>query len=69
MALSEQKKAQAKEEAINFLEACIYVLCLTLAVDPESIDSSFIIPVPENNENYPLFSSLKNQLVALERIQ
>jgi hypothetical protein len=69
MALSEAIVNQAKEEARDFLEYSIYVLCTFLEVDIETTTSAIEIPVAEDDPNYYNYVSLKRQLSALEAIQ
>lgn len=69
MALSEAIVNQAKEEARDFLEYSIYVLCTFLEVDIETATSAIEIPVAESHPDYYNYVSLKRQLSALEAIQ
>jgi hypothetical protein len=38
MALSDEQKQQARQEAKQYLEYSIYVLALSLGVNPETLD-------------------------------
>lgn len=68
MALSAENIAFAKEEAQDFLEYSIYVLCTFLEVDIATASSAMEIPVAESDPNYYNYVSLKRQLSALEAL-
>jgi hypothetical protein len=68
MALSEAIVNQAKEEARDFLEYSIYVLCTFLEVDIETVTSAIEIPVAEGDPDYYNYVSLKRQLSAFEAL-
>lgn len=57
-----------KSEALDFLERSIYGLCLLLDVDIDALDSSIEIPVPETDDQYASYSSLKKQVLIHERL-
>jgi hypothetical protein len=68
MPLSAEQVQKAKDDARRVLEYSTYTLCLTLGIDPDEMDSSYVIPVPENDPSYPAYSSLMRQIVALEAL-
>lgn len=52
MALTNEQKEKAKEEAKSYLEYSIYTLALILGLDPEELDENTV-----NNENQELESN------------
>lgn len=68
MALSASKIAEAKNEAQDFLEYSIFVLCQFLTIDPSSASSTMEIPVAEDDIYYWNYVALKRQLAALEAL-
>jgi hypothetical protein len=68
MSLSAEQIQKAKDDARRVLEYSTYVLCLTLGVDPDELDSSYVIPVTEEDPSFPAHSSLLRQISALEAL-
>ena len=76
MALSPERLAQAKAEAIQILEYSIYTLAFTLGVEDDDLEADMVNPVDLSiNENsallaqYDAYECLKMQLAALARLQ
>ena len=44
MALSQEQKQKAKNEAKEYLEYSIYTLSLILGINPETLDENFVNP-------------------------
>ncbi len=70
MALSEEQKQKAREEARQYLEYSIYILALSLGVNPEELDENFENPeTPESDmARYKSFNNLIRQIDSLSRL-
>lgn len=70
MALSEEQKQKAREEARQYLEYSIYVLALSLGINPEELDENFENPeTPESDmARYKSFNNLIRQIESLSRL-
>ena len=68
MALTDAQKTTAKARAKEYLEYCIYTLCLALPEAPEDIDSSFVIPVDSDHALYNAYDCLKKHVAAHEAL-
>jgi hypothetical protein len=70
MALSDEQKQQARQEAKQYLEYSIYVLALSLGVNPETLDENFENPeTPESDATrYKSFNNLIRQIESLQRL-
>jgi hypothetical protein len=62
MNLSAEKLAKAKQEAKELLEYSIGVLCVSLNVDPSTIDGSYEHSFPDSHPEYAAHESLKRQV-------
>jgi hypothetical protein len=70
VALSEEQKQKAREEARQYLEYSIYVLALSLGINPEELDENFENPeTPESDmARYKSFNNLIRQIESLSRL-
>ena len=68
MALTAAQISEAKAEARDFLEYSIYVLCITLDIDPVDVTGTMTIPVSEDHADYDSWQALKRQAAALESL-
>jgi hypothetical protein len=70
VALSEEQKQKAREEARQYLEYSIYILALSLGVNPEELDENFENPeTPESDmARYKSFNNLIRQIDSLSRL-
>jgi len=66
MALTAEQIAEAKREAIEFLEYSIYTVTLLVGMVAEEVSGSMVIPVDENHPSYPSYVALKEQAAVLE---
>jgi hypothetical protein len=66
MALTQEQKQKAKNEAKEYLEYSIYTLSLILGVDPEVLDENFINPESQEVDvaRWKSFESLIKQIQA-----
>lgn len=62
MTFTEEQTAEAKKEAIEFLEFTILRLAILLALDVDDIDENIEIPEDEEHPEYEAFRCLKKQL-------
>jgi len=68
MALSQENINKAKQRSIDFLEVSIASTAMALGVDLAELDSSYEIPVSEDDEKYKSYKSLKDMHANLERL-
>lgn len=70
MALSNQDKIDAKNQAKQYLEYSIYQLALILGVNPEGLDDSFVNPETPDTDlvRYKSFENLIKQIAAYTAI-
>lgn len=66
--LSEAEISVAKSRAISHLQRSVLGICISLGLDPDSVDSSLSIPVEDSDPSYYAYVSLIAQLSALEKI-
>jgi hypothetical protein len=68
MALTAAQISEAKAEARDFLEYSIYVLCITLDVNPDDVTGTMTIPVSADHADYSNWQALTRQAAALESL-
>ena len=67
--ISESLLEKAKNRAIDHLEFNIAKIALALNVNLDELNSSFDIPVDQEDINYSAYFALKQMCVSLEALQ
>jgi len=67
--VSEAQRQKAKEKAIDFLNQNIVSMAMILGVDTSTLDSSYVIPVAETDDDYPAYRSLLTMVENLENLE
>ena len=67
--VSEAQRQKAKEKAIDFLNQNIASMAMILGVDTSTLDSSYVIPVAETDDDYPAYRSLLTMVENLENLE
>ena len=67
--VSEAQRQKAKEKAIDFLNQNIVSMAMILGVDTSTLDSGYVIPVAETDDDYPAYRSLLTMVENLENLE
>jgi len=66
--LTDDRKQEAKNEAIELLEYSIFAMCQILQVDVDALDSTFVNPTSEGEHLYECYEALINQVTIHESL-
>jgi|AACY02.14.fsa_nt_gi hypothetical protein len=67
--VSDAQRQKAKEKAIDFLNQNIVPMAMMLNIDTSTLTSSYAIPVPEGDPDYPAYSALLTMVTNLEALE
>jgi|11_taG_2_1085331.scaffolds.fasta_scaffold00146_19 hypothetical protein len=67
--VSDAQRQKAKEKAMDFLNQNIVSMAMMLNIDPSTLTSSYVIPVSENDTDYPAYRSLLTMVGNLEALE
>ena len=68
MALPAEQETAAKASAKSYLEYSIYVLCVSLGLDPAACNHPYTNPVASGTWSYDAHECLKEQLASLNAL-
>lgn len=68
MALTAEQETAAKASAKSYLEYSIYVLCVSLGLDPSSANHPYTNPVASGTWSHDAHECLKEQLASLNAL-
>ena len=69
MALTAEQETAAKASAKSYLEYSIYVLCVSLGLDPAACNHPYTNPVASGTWSYDAHECLKEQLASLNALR